>query len=205
MNLKDLATTAVGTYHLADDRNGLYEVQRANNFELLVHFDSSDAILTKAGLDNETVIQNAYAQEVLRLSVNNVTPPSFEQSVIDIPRGNSTFHAAGKPTFTSGSFSFNDYVGADVVSILLAWQSMSYDVVNETVGQMKDYKRDCDLVQYTSDYSKIVRIWHLKGVWLSQVKTADLDMTGGDDKVMVDANFVYDRAIPETSITTEQI
>ena len=52
-------------------------------------------------------------QEVIDFSVVSFTVPDFQQNVIDINRGNSTVHYAGKASFGTGSLVINDFAGAD--------------------------------------------------------------------------------------------
>ena len=75
------ATDSHGTYHLASQVNDLFEVQRDNNFEFIVHFPEN---LYRA--DDTTKLLNTSDdnQEYIRLSVNKASVPHYSQEVIEI-------------------------------------------------------------------------------------------------------------------------
>ncbi|WP_300924719.1 hypothetical protein [uncultured Clostridium sp.] len=143
-----MAENQFGAYHLADNPD-MYEIQRDNTFQFIV-----TGIDNLVRADSGEVIPNA--QEVLNFSVTSASIPMFSQEPIVIRRGNSVVKAAGVPSFTDGQIVVNDYIGADSKSVLMAWQNLSYNVRTEKIGRMKDYKKLCYLVEYSSDF-KIVR------------------------------------------------
>ena len=100
--------------------------------------------------------------------------------------------AAGIPTFNEGSLVINDFIGADGKSALMAWQNLSYDVRTEKVGRMKDYKKDCYLLEYTPDY-QLVRQWLLKGCWVSGITMSEFNQEQGEKRT-VSATIQYDSA-----------
>lgn len=115
--MPDFNLTQVGAYHLADNPS-LYEPQRSNNFTFIV--TDIDNIL-RAGADindDDAYIQNA--SQILQFSVDESSIPMFNQETITIRRGNSVMKAAGVPTFTDGSITINDFIGADGKSVLMA-------------------------------------------------------------------------------------
>ena len=69
-------------------------------------------------------------------------------------RGNSVIKYAGNPTFPEGSLQVQDFVGLKVKSILMAWQALAYDVVNDKGGRAADYKKKGTLIEYTHDHEK---------------------------------------------------
>ena len=187
-----MADNKYGTYHLGDNPT-LYDPQRSNTFEFVV--TGIDNLL-RAGYDGTE--ENAYitdAQETLRLSVDSASIPMFSQTPIEIKRGNSTIKFAGTPTFDSGSITVIDYMGADTKSALMAWQALSYNVKTDRVGNAADYKKDCYLLEYTPDFSRIVRQWLLKGCFVSGLSEDAFSMNGGGDKKTINATISYDRAI----------
>jgi hypothetical protein len=177
-----------GAYHLANNPD-LYEVQRTNNFELVVHFDDNQLTVDDS-TDPQYITGNP--QEIIRLSVVRASVPNFEQQVLEIKRGNSTIKAAGVPTFQAGSIVVNDFIGANTKSVLLAWQRLSYNVSKDTVVRMKDYKKNCQLLEYTRDY-QLVRYWDLKGCWISAVSEPEYNMEGSEKKTIT-GTLQYDRA-----------
>lgn len=180
----------IGAYHLSDNPN-LYEPQRNNNFEFIV--TGIDNIVN-AGYDNGQRIPNA--AEILKYSVVKVDVPSFQQSTIEIRRGNSVMKAAGLPTFSDGSLVVRDFIGSDSKSTLMSWQYLSYNPKTETVGRMSDYKKTCYLVEYDMDHTTIVRTWKMMGCWVSNLTEDGFDTTNGDEK-QVTAQIQYDKAFME--------
>lgn len=188
------AKSAIGTYHLADNPN-LYEVQRTNNYEFIV--TDIDGIL-KAGFDGtESNAHISNAQELIRLAVTSATVPHFSQNSIEVKRGNSTLKYAGVPTFESGQITCNDFIGADVKAVLMAWQNLSYNVETEKVGLASDYKKDCYLVEYSPDY-QVVRKWKLYGCWVSGLSEDSYD-SETNTKKKISVSITYDKGKIDTS------
>lgn len=186
-----MANSKIGTYHLADNPQ-LYEIQRNNTFEFVVT-DIDDIKRAGAiGTESNATIPNA--QEVLRMSVNKASVPHFTQEVVAVKRGNTTLKYAGVPTFSEGSFSFNDFIGADTKSILMAWQALSCDIENEKVGSLDvtPYKKKAYLIEYTPDYRK-VRTWVMYGCWISSLSEGEYSSEDGG-KHQIDCTIQYDRA-----------
>ncbi len=193
---------AFGTYHLANNPQ-LYEIQRSNNFELVVNVPYN---LLRAGNTRDIVgnhdtdditFKNRYigsevAQEVLRMSVSDFQVPHFTQKAISVRRGNSEVKYAGVPTFNSGKLQLIDYIGADTLGVLMAWQNLSYNVRTERVGLASDYKLDAQLIEYAPDYN-IVRTWQLKGCWISGISESDFS-SESDDKRKISVDLEYDKA-----------
>ena len=183
----------IGTYHLADNPS-LFEVQRNNNFEFIV--TDLDGIQRAGSIGTEANAFIGNAQEMLRLSVTKSSIPHFSQDVVSIKRGNSTLKYAGVPSFEAGTLEFNDFVGADTKSILMAWQNLSYNVDTEKVGSVSNpntqYKKNCYLIEYTPDYRKI-RTWVLYGCWISKLQEGEYSAEDGG-KHSITATMEYDYA-----------
>ena len=186
---------AKGTYHLADNP-ALYEPARTNNFEFLVS-DIDDLLLegtsTKANITEKDHIRNG--QEVIRISVSAASVPHYSMGVIDVKRGNNTMHFAGTPTFNNQTLVLNDYMGARTKDVLLAWKALSYDVGTEKVQRASKYKKNCQLIEYTPDYEEIVRVWDMKGCWISELDEDQFNHETNEKKTIT-ATIVYDKAIP---------
>ena len=185
-----------GTYHLADNPN-LYEIQRSNNFEFIV--TNIDGI-RRAGLtddDNSTNATIPNAQEIIRLSVVSAEIPHFTQRPIEVKRGNSTLKYAGVPEFSDGRIVVNDYIGANTLEALQAWQNLSYNVRTEKVGLASDYKKDCMLVEYSPDYQP-VRRFKLHGCWISSLSEDPLT-NENNTKHTITATITFDRAEIDTT------
>lgn len=193
--MANVNNTGIGTYHLAGNPE-LYEPSRNNAFEFLV--TGIDKLLSAGVLKEEATKDDYFSniQDVIKLSVAESSVPHFDLDVIEVKRGNSTMKFAGTPTFSEGTLKCNDYVGARTKDILLAWQALAYDVANDVVALAGNYKKDCQLVEYAPDYSRVVRKWTLKGCWVKSLSEGSFTHDS-QDKRSIDVTIVYDRAIPE--------
>lgn len=198
-----MAIEQIGTYHLSDNPQ-LFEIQRNNNYIFTVPLLSTetDPLLRAGAIGTESNAELKNANELFRLSVNSAFIPHFTQEVVEIKRGNSTLKYAGVPTFSEGTLQFHDFIGADVKSILMAWQNLSYNVYTEKVGSLQrtNYKRDAFLIEYPPDYAAPTRTWKLHGCWIQGLQEDPYTNDNGD-KHMITATIQYDRAeIDLTSI-----
>jgi hypothetical protein len=189
-----MASTDKSAYHLADNPQ-LYEPARSNNFEFVATgIDELTVAGADTNIDNPATIKNG--QETLRVSVLSSSVPHFKLDSIDVKRGNNTVHFAGTPTFDDHTLKLNDYMGARTKSVLMAWQALAYDVKTEKIHTASNYKKDCTLVEYSPDYSTIIRSWSMKGCWVKEL-TEDEYSNETNDKRTVTATICYDRAIPD--------
>lgn len=172
-----------------------YEAARSGFFSVVVNdidnivrasFSGTDP---KAATDKDKI---AKAQETLKLNVVNADVPHFSLEVLEYKRGNDTVKFAGVPTFDAGSIKVDDVVGMDTKSILMAWQSLAYNVHTRKGGRMKDYKKTCTLIEYTQDFEQI-RSWTLYGCWISALSEDAFDKES-DGKRQITATIEYDRA-----------
>lgn len=183
--------TSQSAYHMADSPN-LYEPQRSNNFEFIVSGLGTLVIPDGSG----RTINEQNASDAIRLSVSSTSVPHFQQSVIEIQRGNNTVKYAGTPTFDSGTLVINDYIGLEAKMVLEAWQNLSYNVRTQKVGLAGDYKKEAYLVEYTPDY-QAVRKWVLKGCWISQISEDNYN-NEENSKRSITATIQYDYGYPST-------
>lgn len=171
-----------------------YEAARTGFFSLIV--DDIDNIVSAAysgERDDATANDKiARAQEYLKLNVVSAPVPHFELAKHTYRRGNDEVHFAGVPTFNSGEIIVDDVVGLDTKSILMAWQALAYNVYTRKGGRMKDYKKNCTLIEYTQDFEQI-RSWTLYGCWLQNI-TEDAFNKENDGKRQIRASIIYDRA-----------
>ncbi len=173
-----------------------YEAARTGFFSLIV--DSSiDNIVNAAfsGADpREAGAKDriARAQETLKLNVIKAPVPHFSLQTLEYRRGNDVVKFAGVPTFKDGSITVDDVVGMDTKSILMAWQALAYNVYTRKGGRMKDYKKNCTLIEYTQDFEQI-RSWTLYGCWISDISEGDFDKEN-DGKRQITATIQFDRA-----------
>ena len=147
-----------------------YEAARSGFFSLIV--DDIDNIISAAysGDPNDAAASDkiARAQETLKLNVVKAPVPHFTLKAEQYRRGNDVVKFAGVPDFTTGNIVVDDVVGMDTKSILMAWQALAYNVYTRKGGRMKDYKKNCTLIEYTQDFEQI-RSWTLYGCWISEV------------------------------------
>ena len=180
-----------GTYHLADNPQ-LYEIQRTNSFQFLV---PNLGVLLRAGAtgyENNAYIENC--DDIIRVSCSSSGVPHFSQNIIEIKRGNTTVKYAGTPSFENLPIKLHDFIGAETKEVLMAWQNLSYNIRTEKVSSLDtvNYKRDCYLQELTPD-NRLVRQWIIRGAWISEITEDNYD-SYSDDKHMIDATIVYDRA-----------
>lgn len=171
-----------------------YEAARTGFFSLIV--DDIDNIINAAfsgdprdAADSDKI---ARAQETLKLNVVQAPVPHFSLEKLSYKRGNDTVNFAGVPTYNDGEITVDDVVGLDTKSILMAWQALAYNVYTRKGGRMKDYKKNCTLIEYTQDFEQI-RSWTLYGCWIQNI-TEDNFNKESDGKRQIRASIVYDRA-----------
>ena len=171
-----------------------YEAARSGFFVFVV--DDLDNIvsatykgeLNEAG-DNDRL---PHAQEYLKLNVVAADVPHFSITPLEYRRGNEQVKFTGVPDFGSGTITVDDVVGLDTKSILMAWQNLAYNVHTRKGGRMKDYKKNCTLIEYTQDYEQI-RSWTLYGCWISDFTEDSFDKES-DGKRKIGCTIQYDRA-----------
>jgi hypothetical protein len=171
-----------------------YEAARSGFFSLIVS-DIDGIVKASYSGDRDAAAPTdklAQAQEVLKLNVVKAPVPTFSVKVNEYRRGNDVVKFAGVPEFKMGSITVDDVVGVDTKSILMAWQSLAYNVYTRKGGRMKDYKKDCTLIEYTQDFKQI-RSWTLYGCWISGITEGDFDKEN-DGKRQITAEIQYDRA-----------
>lgn len=186
----------LSVYHLSTGTHRAWQPAKGNFFEFIVSdFDN----LLKPGVDPtgqltaDDYITNG--QEAIRLTVSKANVPHFEMDPIDIQKGNSVVHYAGVPKFTGGEITIDDMIGIQSKAVLEAWQNLAYNVITDKGGRAINYKKECTLLEYTSDHV-LVRSWRLIGCWVSSVSEDAYDKTQ-DGLRNVTATVQYDRAIPE--------
>lgn len=175
-----------------------YESARSGFFSLIVNdidniVSAAYAGEPSAATDNDKI--GKQAQETLKLNVVQAPVPHFQLEKLSYKRGNDIVNFAGTPTFSDGEITVDDVVGLDTKSILMAWQGLAYNVHTRKGGRMKDYKKDCTLIEYTQDFEQI-RSWKLYGCWIQNI-TEDSFNKEQDGKRQIRASIVYDRAIME--------
>ena len=186
----DNTRTEISAYHLAARNPDLIETQKSNAFKLIV-----------VGLDPLTnpitgeVIPNA--SDILKQSAFSFNPPSFSQAPITVRMGNTVVKTAGTPEYSDGTLGLHDFVGMQTYDVLLSWQSLSYNYKTQRVGLASEYKKDAYLLEYTTDFSKVTRVWKLYGVWVSNLTKDGFDNSSSANEVRISCTLAYDLAEPE--------
>ena len=171
-----------------------YEAARTGFFSLIVD-DLDNTIRATFSGDAGDATENdkiARAQETLKLNVIKAPVPHFGVEVLKYKRGNDTVTFAVTREYESGSITVYDFVGMHTKAILIALQSLSYNVYTRKGGRMKDYKKNCTLIEYTQDFEQ-VRSWTLYGCWISKITEGEFDKEN-DGKRQITADLKYDRA-----------
>lgn len=191
-------STAMGTFHLSTGSHRAAQPAKRNFFEFVLEDgDGTFDKLLKPGASSDSTDLNDYitnSTEVIRLTVNKVSIPTFELDDIEIRKGNSSVWYAGTPSFSEGTLEVDDMVGLEARAVLEAWHARAYDVTTDKGGRAINYKRNATLTEYTSD-RVAVRSWKLIGCWIKSLDEGEYDKTN-DDLVRISATFRYDRAEP---------
>ena len=171
-----------------------YEAARTGFFSLIVDDIDNIVSATFSGNPKDATTNDkiARAQETLKLNVIKAPVPHFSLTKLSYKRGNDTVNFAGVPEYKDGQITVDDVVGMDTKSILMAWQALAYNVYTRKGGRMKDYKKNCTLIEYTQDFEQ-VRSWTLYGCWIQDIQEGDFDKEN-DGKRQITASIVYDRA-----------
>lgn len=187
------------TVHIAGGLEA-FEAARSGFFALIIDASQLNNLpkptYTSTDLDAVPTDADLYKaedyQEVLKLAVTKCDVPSYEVTTFEYRRGNDVVKFAGIPTFKGGSLTVDDYIGIDTKSMLYAWLRLAYDPFTRKGGRMKDYKKNCTLVEYTQDY-QVVRQWKLEGCFITSIGE-DAFNRESDGKRQMTVDFSYDRA-----------
>lgn len=185
----DNTRTDISAYHLAANPNS-FETQKSNAFKFIV--TGLDPLVSPI---TGKIIPNA--ADVLKQSVFSFEEPSFSQTPIEVRMGNTVVKTAGTPTFSNGTLGLHDYVGVETYNILYAWQALSFNIKTGRVGLAGDYKKTAYLLEYTTDFSKVVKVWKLYGVWIQDLKKDGFDNSQNASEVKINCSISYDWAEPE--------
>lgn len=178
-----------------------YEAARTSFFVFSVDLDQLDNLLLPTytqEAENATpgdYYNPATAFENLKLNVIKCPVPHFSVETGEYRRGNDVVKFATTPKWDGGTITVDDVVGLDTKSLLMSWLYLAYNPHTRKGGRMRDYKKNCTLVEYTQDYEQI-RVWHLEGCFIKGLKEDDFDKEN-DGKRQIQAEFEFDRAIME--------
>lgn len=185
----DKTRTEISAYHLAVAPDS-FETQKSNAGKFIV-----------MGLDNLTdpitgqLIPNA--SDILKQSIFSFEAPSFQQAPIEVRLGNTSVKTAGTPTFADTTITLHDFVGIDTYNVLYAWQALSFNIKTGRVGLAKDYKKTAYMIEYSTDFSRVIRVWKLYGVWVTNLRKDGFDVSQNANEVKIQCSLSYDWAEPE--------
>lgn len=124
--------------------------------------------------------QSSY-EDLLTLSTQSLGEFKKSYGVIEDFYGNDSVKFAGKPSFSSVSWTIKGYVGLDTQAALDNWEGQVFNSSNEHTGRPSQYMRDAYVLRDSGDgdpnYS---RIWKWRGVWPSEIGYGDHDYTASD-------------------------
>lgn len=193
-----MANTDINVYRISGSPE-LYEPSRDNAFRFVVS-NQLDKLLP-VDLNLYTATDDDYltgCQNLLEIATTSASVPHFSLEEVSISRGNTTVYYASKPTFDTCSVKFDDFVGANVKDALFAWRALAYDVNTGTVNTADKYKVDCSLIEYSSDFSRVIRTWTLHGCWLKDISENEFSHDSAG-KRQITGTIRYDYATVERS------
>ncbi|AWD93025.1 tail tube protein [Bacillus phage vB_BceM-HSE3] len=161
-----------------------YEVQRTNNFEVIV----SDL------------------PEILTLAVESFPLPTVSTSPIEVAYGNSKVKVAGSPEFSDGDLVVKDFITADIEKIINDWHRKVYNPKSDKIGWAAEYKKTVTVNEFGPN-GEFVRSWILEGAWPSNVAYGDMSYESADKKnitmtLTYDKGYRDDDQAPNSSVNT---
>lgn len=138
-----------------------YEIQRTNNFELILE-----------GFGDE-----------FTLCVESCPLPNVSNDPIELAYGNSKVKVAGQAAFDDIELTVKDAIGADIEAKLWAWRKQVYDPETDKIGWAADYKRNGRIHQYAPD-GTYQRSWRIVGAWPTNFNPGEMNYDGSDKKVI---------------------
>lgn len=151
--------------------NNSYEMQRTNNFEVVID-----------GLGDE-----------FTLCVTRCALPEISIEPIELAYGNSKCKVAGVIDYADGSLDCRDAIIPDIEKRLYDWFQEVYNADTGAIGWKTTYGRDVIVNQYGPD-GTYVRSWKLFGAWISSFNPGEMDATNPDAKI-ISLTITYDRAV----------
>lgn len=150
---------SMGPNHLSNVKT--YEIQRTNNFELVIE-----------GFGDE-----------FTLSVESCPLPNVSNDPIELAYGNSKVKVAGQASFDDIELTVKDAIGADMEAKLWEWRKQVYNPETDLIGWAADYKRNGRIHQYAPD-GTYQRSWRVLGIWPTNFNPGDMNYDGSDKKVI---------------------
>ena len=185
----DNTRTDISAYHMAVNADA-FQPQTSNAFKFIVtDLDPLTDPITNQLIPN--------ASDIIKQSVFSMDEPSFSQETIGIRYGNTVVKTAGTPTFSDTTINLHNYVGIETYNVLYAWQALSFNIKTQRVGLASEYKKTAYLVEYSVDFSKVLKVWKLYGVWVTNLKKDGFDNSTNASEVKIQCSLSYDWAEPQ--------
>lgn len=150
---------SMGAMHMSNNKN--YEVQRTNNFELVIDGMS----------------------QTFSLSVQGTPIPTTTNEVIELAYGNAKVKVAGQATFEDLEITCLDFITADIEAEINEWRKLVYDPATDKIGWAENYKKNGFLYQYAPDGTH-VRSYKIIGCWPTSFAPGEFNQDGSDKKMM---------------------
>jgi len=164
----------INAQHLAPQSGG-FEPQRAYDFQIELY-----------GVPNAGNLTLAVSEGFL---------PERMVDEIKLYYGAEDRKVAGLVSFSNGRMTCVDYLDEQILSSMLEWSRMVYDIEAGTEGLASAYKKQGALVLLAPDGSR-PRIYQMLGVWPKSVSGSGLSY-GTNDVLKVTMELVFDQAIPK--------
>ena len=149
----------LGPDHMSNIRQ--YEVQRTNNFEVVLEGFTDD----------------------FTLSIESCPLPVVSNDPIELAYGNAKVKVAGQATFDDIELQVKDFIKVDLEKQMWDWRCQVYNPETDAIGWAEDYKKSGRIHQYAPD-GTYQRSWRIIGVWPTNFNGGDLQYDGGDKKLI---------------------
>jgi len=185
----------IGTNSLSADALNDLEPQRMNNWDLQIDGLVGD------GDEAKSII----------LGLQSFQLPTETSDLIEIFYLNEKRQYAGRTNYDGGTLSLTDWIDQGTAEAIRKWREQVYDPHTGAIGLKKNYAKYATLTLYapglpgalgnnTLGDAQPTRQWSLLRVWPMSVTWGSLDM-GAAEKVQIDVQLVYDKAIMLSQLT----
>lgn len=163
--------------HLAQQGFNMYDVQRSNNFEIVI---------------------NGVGGQDLTFATESFPLPKVSNAAIELAYMNSKVKVAGQFALEDFELVVKDLIDKDVEKIVNDWQKTVGNLETGKIGWAGDYKKSGTVYEYAPNGS-FVRAWKLIGVWPNNVNYGDMDYNNSDKKT-ISMTLSVDKAFRDSSV-----
>lgn len=177
---------------LSADAINAFEPQRMNNWTLDISVVPGD--------------EDVGEQNIV-LGLQSFQLPTETTQPIEIYYLNERRQYAGRTDYEGGNLTLTDWIDKGTAATINAWRRRVYNPETGAVGLKSQYATEALLNLYPPGYPGTVassgvpqptKTWRLINIWPMSVTWGDLDMTASE-KIMINVQFVYDKAIFEVT------